>query len=239
MTLPHGSAFPSRRETPDRSWAGGAFAPGAESRATLGRFVTWVFIGLCAVARMATPVAAQSGRPSEGKASVGKAARQAGDKRSRAAAQPERRRSAPSRKAQRERWNKLPADRRKEMQRIYSRLNELPPDKRTRLLERLRNLDADARREKIRRAKKQLESDDNPIERQSRRTRRRMFERLPRQVRERLRTLPPRERQKHVQQHFAKRRAALIGKLPPRMANEVRKLPPEKQAQRLRQYRTN
>ena len=57
-------------------------------------------------------------------------------------------------------------------------------------------------------------------------------------LRERIRALPPRERQKHLQRYVADRRAKLLEKLPRDEADEIRRLPPGKQAQRLKQYRT-
>ncbi len=143
------------------------------------------------------------------------------------------------RTAQRDRWSSLSAQKRKQLEAIYRQLRELPPDKRKLLLDRLRDLDSNTRRERIRSAKKRLENDASWFERQSRQTRRAVLESLPQNVRDRLQRLPAKERQKHLQQLVANRRAKLIERLPPGVAAEVRALPPGKQTQRIKQSRTS
>lgn len=143
------------------------------------------------------------------------------------------------RTAQRDRWSSLSAQKRKQLEAIYRQLRELPPDKRKLLLDRLRNLDSNTRRERIRAAKERVENDATWFDRQSRQTRRAVLESLPKKVRDRLKRLPAKERQRHIQQLVADRRAKLLERLPPDVAAEVRALPPGKQTQRLKQYRTN
>ena len=172
------------------------------------------------------------------------AARKEGDRRpgGRKTATSRKSSSAAERKrrtAQRDRWSSLSAQKRKQLEAIYRQLRELPPDKRKLLLDRLRDLDSNTRRERIRSAKKRLENDASWFERQSRQTRRAVLESLPKNVRDRLQRLPAKERQKHIQQLVANRRAKLIERLPPGVAAEVRALPPGKQTQRLKQYRTS
>ena len=142
------------------------------------------------------------------------------------------------RTAQADRWSRLSPQKRKRLEAVYDQLKKLPPEKRELLLERLRKLDSNTRRERIRTAKKRLESDEAWLDRQSRQTRRELLESLPTKTRERLQKLPPKERQKHLQKLVAARRAKLIETLPPDVAAEIRRLPPGKQTQRLKQYRT-
>lgn len=144
---------------------------------------------------------------------------------------------------QRERWARLSPEKRRQLRAIYGQLKQLPAEKRELLLERLRRLDSETRRQKLRAARERVEKRrdvgrEDWLDRQFRQTRRRLLEDLPKNVLRRLERLPREERRKHLQRYVAARREKLIARLPPDLAEEVRRLPPGRQAARLKEYRT-
>ena len=146
---------------------------------------------------------------------------------------------APSAIENRERWDRLPPEKRREIQRIFDRLEALPPQRRKQLLDRLRSMDPAPRREALRRARERLE--EELVERPSRDARaqllRRRLEALTPAERERLRQLPPPERRRYLIEKASGRRRDLVSRLPEPLRKRVESLPPEEQADVLRRFR--
>lgn len=139
----------------------------------------------------------------------------------------------------RERWERLPPEKRREIQEIFDRLQGLPPERRKQLLDRLRSMDPAARREALRRARERME--EELVEPSSRDARaqllRRRLEALPPAERERLRQLPPPERRRYLIEKVSGRRRDLVSRLPEPLRRRVESLPPEEQAEVLRRFR--
>jgi hypothetical protein len=135
----------------------------------------------------------------------------------------------------RKRWEQLPPEQQKRIEKLYERLKELPPEKRKLLLERLRATDPAARQAALERAKRDLDKDT--IERDMERERRRFVEaelrKLPPEEQERLKKLSPEEKQRWVASKIDERRERLRSKLPPQLRERLEKLPPREQNQEL------
>jgi hypothetical protein len=139
----------------------------------------------------------------------------------------------------RERWERLPPAKRREIQEIYDRIQKLPPQRRKQLLDRLRAMDPAARRAALRRARERMEED--VVERPARAARsqllRKRLESLPPAERERLRKLPPEERRRQMIEKTSRRRQDIISRLPEAARKRAEALPPREQAAFLRRLR--
>jgi hypothetical protein len=136
----------------------------------------------------------------------------------------------------RERWEKLPPEKRKRIESIYQQLRQLPAEERALLLGRLRAMDASERRSFIRKAEAELEAD--PIERHARLVQREMLrkrlEKLSPAEREKFKSLSPKERQEYLKRGEASRREKVISSLPEPLREKVRSMAPEEQAEFLK-----
>ena len=136
----------------------------------------------------------------------------------------------------RERWEKLPPEKRKRIERIYQQFRQLPAEERALLLGRLRAMDASERRSFIRKAEAELAKD--PIERHSRLVQREMLrkklEKLSPAEREKLKGLSPKERQEYLERREESRREKIISSLPDPLREKVRAMAPKEQAEFLK-----
>ena len=140
--------------------------------------------------------------------------------------------------ANRERWAKLPPQKKKQIEELYRRLLGLSPRDRDLVLERLRAMDPRERRKLLREAQEEVQK--GILEQQSRRIRRewieKQLEKMPQAEKDRLKGLSIQEQKKYLQAKIRKARERSIGRLPPPLQEKVRSMPPGEQAEFLRGY---
>ncbi|HVR75602.1 MAG TPA: hypothetical protein VMT52_14800 [Planctomycetota bacterium] len=161
-----------------------------------------------------------------------------------------------ARSRNRERWERLPPEKQRRLERIFERLATLPAAERSRLIERLRGMDPDRLREALteaRRARdrargKTVRGPD--VERESLRAKLRQdadqerrillgrkLEQLPAEERQKLRAMAPEERKAHLKSLVKGERKKVLSALPPALREKAENLPPREQIEFLRKTR--
>jgi hypothetical protein len=136
---------------------------------------------------------------------------------------PEAGSSQPALQRSRERWKKLRPAKRREMKRLFERLEDLPPQQRKRLIRRLRSLDAADRRKALRHVRENVRR--GPSARRGEHFNK-LLERLPPDERKRVESLPPDEKRQYVRQKMAARWKRTLSRLPPDVRERVEKMSP-------------
>jgi hypothetical protein len=140
--------------------------------------------------------------------------------------------------ANRERWAKLPPQKRKEIEELYRRLLGLAPRDRDLVLERLRAMDPREWRRLLRQAQEEVQK--GVLEQQSRRIRRewigKQLEKMPQAEKERLKRLSSQDQKQYLQARIRKAREQSIVRLPLPLQEKVRSMPPREQVEFLRGY---
>lgn len=124
----------------------------------------------------------------------------------------------------RERWKKLRPAKRKEMRRLFERLEDLPPEQRRRLIRRLRSLDASDRRRAIRDVR------DRPARQRPGghpgKHFKKLLEKLSPEKQEHFKSLPPAEKKRFVRETLAAHWKKVMSRLPPEVRERVENMSP-------------
>ncbi len=138
----------------------------------------------------------------------------------------------------RERWRGFDDEKQRGIRELYRGLEDLPRDKREKLLKRLRAMSTEQRRDAARRAKS--DSQRSPVDRDATRVRddmlRRVWRDLPPEKRRELESMAPEKRQEHVRRMYRERRKRAMASLPGALREQLAGLSEREQASRLRHY---
>lgn len=156
----------------------------------------------------------------------------------------------------RERWERLPPEKQRRLERIFDSLATLPAAERSLLLERLRGMDPGRLREALMEARRARDGARGKpargpdVERESLQAKLRQdvdqerrillvrkLEQLPAEERQKLRAMAPEERKAHLKSLLKGERKNVLSALPPALREKAESLPPREQIEYLRELR--